>query len=139
MAGGDRKQRVLVVDDDQDIRDVIQILLEEHGYEVVLAKNGLQALETLCGSPSLPVLILLDLWMPVMNGWQFRERQLADPRIAAIPVVVFSADSAAVRDAPPGVAGCLSKPMSLGDILDAIDHALHPRGDAADGLHSGRA
>src|SRR5262245_52988993 len=125
MADRHQTRRVLVVDDDEDIRDVIQILLEEHGYEVLQAKNGAHALETLRDAPSLPQVILLDRRMPVMNGWQFRDLQVADPRIAAIPVIVITADTAAVQEVGPSVAGCLSKPMSLGDILDAVDHALH--------------
>lgn len=81
---------VLVVEDDQDIREVIGALLQEFGYGVVLAKNGQEALQQLRSGTCRPCVILLDLWMPVMDGWQFREEQQKDASLAAIPVVALS-------------------------------------------------
>src|SRR5690349_16993945 len=89
-------RRVLVVDDDADIRETVSLILEDEGYEVQSAQDGAAALGVLRAGP-LPDVILLDLMMPVMNGWQFREQQTRDPRLAAIPVVVLSADSS-LRD-----------------------------------------
>ncbi|MCY1014963.1 response regulator [Pyxidicoccus sp. MSG2] len=85
-------RRILVVEDDVYIRDSIRELLEDEGHTVVCAENGAQAfaeLETMRHSPDL---ILLDLMMPVKDGFQFRTEQRADARFAHIPVVVMSAD-----------------------------------------------
>ena len=82
--------RVLVVDDDLDARSALADVLEEEGYEVACARNGKEALEHLRSLPR-PSLIILDLLMPEMDGWQFRTRQKADPAIANIPVVVLTA------------------------------------------------
>jgi CheY-like chemotaxis protein len=81
---------VLVVEDDEDSRDILRDLLEANGYPVMTAKNGKDALDRL-KSFAAPCLILLDLRMPVMDGWTFRERMLADPLLATIPVVAVSA------------------------------------------------
>jgi CheY-like chemotaxis protein len=115
---------VLVVEDDGDISDVTASCLEDHGYCVVTAANGQEALERLRSMPALPRLILLDLMMPVMDGWQFRALQAADPRIADIPVVLMSAH-VDVRDvaAHLGTAGWLRKPFELRDLLAAVQHA----------------
>ena len=83
---------VLVVEDDEDVRDIIGTLLQECGYSVIVARNGEEALERLRSGPSRPCVILLDLWMPVMDGWQFREEQQKDASLAAIPVVALSGD-----------------------------------------------
>lgn len=82
--------QILLVEDDSDVRAALADFLESEGFEVVTAANGLEALELL-GSGVQPRVILLDLAMPVMDGREFRQRQKADPRIASIPVVAFSA------------------------------------------------
>ncbi|WP_225409227.1 response regulator [Stigmatella hybrida] len=85
-------RHILIVEDDFYIRDAIRELLEEEGHTVVCAENGahgLAALETMRPSPDV---ILLDLMMPVKDGFQFRTEQRADARFAHIPVVVMSAD-----------------------------------------------
>lgn len=80
---------ILVVDDDADVVLGLRSLLEDWGYAVADAANGLRALEYLRASPS-PVVIILDLSMPVMDGFAFRKHQLQDPSIADIPVIVHS-------------------------------------------------
>ena len=88
-----RSQRTIrIVDDDRDIRESLRDLLEEHGFAVLCAEHGERALELLRGAASLPVLILLDVAMPVMDGYAFRAAQLADPAIAGVPIVVMTAD-----------------------------------------------
>ncbi len=82
---------ILLVDDDYDIRSVLCEVLEQEGFTVGVAVNGREALTYLEGNPS-PSLILLDLMMPVMNGFEFREHQVANPKWANIPVIVMSAD-----------------------------------------------
>jgi len=110
---GDAK-RVLVVEDDDDIRSTLAELLESEGYEVTSAADGRQGLARALERP--PDLILLDLMMPVMNGWEFREEQKRDPSIAGVPVVVVSAVSRASIDASEVIA----KPFSIDDVLDAV-------------------
>ena len=84
------KDRLLVVEDDPDIREALTTILEMKEYDAVSAVNGKEALDYLEGG-ALPELIILDLSMPVMDGRQFRRQQLKDPRISQIPVVVVSA------------------------------------------------
>src|SRR5512134_1268402 len=84
-------KRVMVVDDDVDIRRGIAVALELEGYEVVEAGDGREALQKLRDSAP-PVAIFLDLRMPGMNGWQFREEQRRDAELAKIPVIVVSAE-----------------------------------------------
>lgn len=110
---GDAK-RVLVVEDDDDIRSTLAELLESEGYEVASAANGRQGLDRAHAEP--PDVILLDLMMPVMNGWEFREEQKRDPSIAGVPVVVVSAVSRASIDASEVIA----KPFSIAELLDAV-------------------
>ena len=82
--------RVLVIEDDEDAREAIIALLEMKGYDAAPAGNGKEALDYL-NRGLIPDLILLDLWMPVMDGWQFRREQNKDARLAKIPVVVITA------------------------------------------------
>src|ERR1044071_1184503 len=76
---------ILVVEDDSAIREVLTDVLESEGYQVLNAANGREAIQLLRSS-TLPCLILLDLMMPVMNGWQFRDEQRQDPLLAPVPV-----------------------------------------------------
>src|SRR5262249_11349487 len=120
-------KRILVVDDDLEIRETIRDVLEEEGYRVVLAANGAEALAELRAriGEEQPSLVLLDLMMPEMNGWQFCEEQKRDARRAAIPVLVISAASV---DAKKGsIAGhpFLKKPIELARLLEAV--AKHAR------------
>src|ERR671936_2631944 len=97
---------VLVVDDDAAARNVIAQLLHLEGFAPITASNGLEALQFLrAGGPA--KVILLDLKMPVMDGWAFWQEQRRDAKIAAIPVVVLSA---AVDRPMPDAAACLRKP-----------------------------
>lgn len=84
--------KILVVEDDKDIRRNLKRLLESEGYVVDLAENGKAALEVLHTASDLPSLIILDLAMPVMDGFQFREEQVKVPRISSIPVAIMTAD-----------------------------------------------
>jgi two-component system chemotaxis response regulator CheY len=86
----DGREFVVVVDDEAEARDVLQQILELEGFEVEGFANGAEALDYLNHSVQ-PCVIILDLLMPVMNGPQFREAMLKDPRLAAIPIVVVTA------------------------------------------------
>jgi signal transduction histidine kinase len=127
QAGRDRwsgaaHQRILLVEDDRSIREVLRGILEEEGYAVTTAENGRRALEHL-RSGGAPDLIVLDLRMPIMDGWQFRAMQKADPVLAAIPVLAISADGSA-KAAAIDAAAYLRKPLSTGAMLDAIRRIL---------------
>ena len=114
---------VLVVDDDDDVREALAVWLQLQGFVVREAANGREALANLT-DPDQICLIVLDLFMPEMNGWAFRSAQLKDARLAQIPVVVISADPAAVkRSMSPGVVGALTKPIEFTDLLRLVnDH-----------------
>jgi CheY-like chemotaxis protein len=109
---------ILIVDDARDIRLLLRVRLQKVGYTVADAANGQEALEHLAATTDRPCLILLDLMMPVMNGWEFRARQLADPALATIPVVVLSAapPSDAATEALHAVA-VLKKPPDIAAVL----------------------
>ncbi len=110
--------RVLVVEDDLEIRETVMEILEEHGYEPIGAENGLEALDKLRSSGPPPCLILLDLMMPRMDGRSFRQVQLQNPELASIPVVVITAFrdmSQALQEMK--VADLLKKPFNLQDLL----------------------
>jgi CheY-like chemotaxis protein len=109
---------VLVVDDDQDIRDALCELLVEEGYRAVPAKNGEDAL-TYLGSGELPSVILLDLMMPVMDGWEFRRRQQNDPGVRGIPVVVITA-AGELRAQSIAVERVLAKPLQIDEVLEVL-------------------
>jgi CheY-like chemotaxis protein len=126
LASGDGTNgSVLVVDDDEDIREALSMILEAQGYLVLSATDGFDALRVLRATAVLPGLILLDLRMPVMNGPQFREEQLRDPAIAAIPVVVITADrSPAAYQSIVGAADLLLKPLELEEVLQTAKRFL---------------
>src|SRR5687768_7389253 len=102
---------VLLVEDDSDIRETVGEVLGDHGYRVVTAGHGADALAQLRDGAR-PDVILLDLMMPVMDGAAFRSEQKADPELAAIPVIVMTA-LASAREAPgwADVGGFLIKPV----------------------------
>ncbi|MDC0745067.1 response regulator [Polyangium sp. rjm3] len=124
-----RERRVLVVDDDEDLRRTVTMVLAEEGYSVLEAANGAEALTRLHDGP-LPDVILLDLMMPVMNGEQFRRAQRADPSLAEVPVVLMTA--AGSRAVEPlmalGPTRVLHKPVGLEPLLEAVDEVASGRG-----------
>ena len=110
---------VFVVEDDVDTRDMLGRFLELEGFKVEVAANGRQALERLSTGIH-PCVILLDLMMPVMDGWQFRKEQTRDRQIADIPVIVVSA---AGRDRIVDIDAnaYLTKPVDLEQLLDRVN------------------
>jgi CheY-like chemotaxis protein len=112
---------ILIVDDEAPIRAFVTEILEDEGYRVAGANNGLAALAYLRGHTKQPGLILLDLGMPVMSGWEFREEQQRDPRLAGIPVIVMSAlPNLDQRAAALNAADCLDKPIELDTLLRMV-------------------
>jgi CheY-like chemotaxis protein len=117
--------RVLVVDDELDIREAVTEVLSFEGHEVITACEGSEALQK-CQALQ-PDLVLLDLMMPGMNGWEFRLAQLRDPSISEIPVVVLSALG---RVSTIDALAFLPKPFGLDDLLDLVRRAARAgRGD----------
>jgi signal transduction histidine kinase len=115
-------RRLLIIDDDVDARQALNLLLSADGFRVTECGNGREALACLAAS-SQPDIILLDLWMPVMNGWEFRMAQRREPKLAAIPVVALSGDGtpqAAAIDADAYV----KKPVDYQVLLGALDRLL---------------
>ncbi len=113
--------KILLVEDDDDVREALAAFLEGAGYSIVEAANGEQALHKLRGSTAF-CLILLDLMMPVMNGWDFRSQQLQDPDLAAIPVVVITADSSVATKPPDmGAVDYMVKPVDLDRLLEHVE------------------
>jgi CheY-like chemotaxis protein len=92
------RKSVLIVDDDLDIREVLAETLEGRGFEVATAANGLDALTVLRRMPVRPSVILLDLMMPIMDGYAFLERRRTDPVLASIPLAIVTAGHGVDRD-----------------------------------------
>ena len=106
---------VLVVDDERDLRESLCDLLESDGYTVVQARDGREALAL--AHASTPCLILLDLMMPVMSGWQVMEALVDDCELCKTPVVVVSAS----HDAPAGAQAFLAKPFEIDALLSTVE------------------
>jgi CheY-like chemotaxis protein len=110
----------MLVEDDADLRAAVADILEDEGFEVHVAENGQDALVELDALGSLgqrPCLVLLDLMMPVMDGFVFMERLRADPGLRGMPVVVLSAS---VKEPPEGARAMLRKPFEIPALLDAV-------------------
>ena len=119
---GAAQGHILLVEDDRSIRVAMQGILEDEGYAVTVAENGRQALERLRASVA-PDLIVLDLRMPVMDGWEFRAAQKSDPALARIPVLAVSADGSA-KAAAIDAEAYLRKPLHTDALLNAIGRIL---------------
>lgn len=116
------RKPILVVEDDVHVLETYKLFLEIEGYEVLTARDGRQALDLLRAEQVLPAVILLDLMMPVMNGWEFLQARRADARLARIPVIAIT--SARFPDAPGGVVATLLKPVDVPALLRLVsEHA----------------
>jgi DNA-binding response OmpR family regulator len=121
---------VLVVEDDPDLASLVQMILADAGYEVALASDGLQALAQV--EERMPGVILLDMRMPIMNGWEFaREYKARYARAAAPIVVVTAAEDARARAAEIGADGWLEKPFEIDDVLRMVARFVRPDGASA--------
>src|ERR1051326_5429673 len=127
---------ILIVEDDADIREDLADILRDEGYDVTTAANGRDARDRLKASEDRPDLILLDLMMPVMDGWQFRTEQLKDAALAEIPVVILSGAGDVRREAAAlGASGYVTKPFKIGALLGVIHQA--PPGASGSGRAPG--
>ena len=120
MARTVRHCPVLIVEDDEDLREMMAQLLTLEGFQTATVANGREALEYL-HQASKPDVILLDLMMPVMDGWEFRRRQREDPQLADVPVVVLSALDQS-RAADLDGAAFLKKPLDFDRLLELVRH-----------------
>ena len=109
---------VLIVEDDDDLREMMAHMLTIEGFDAATVANGREALEYLQNAAR-PRVILLDLMMPVMDGWEFRRQQKADPGIAPVPVIVLSALDE-VRASAVDAAAFLKKPLDFDRLLELV-------------------
>lgn len=115
---------VLIVENDPDVREIVGEILGARGVHTMIAANGRDALDQLAVANARPDLILLDLTMPVMSGWDFLEAKAADPAIATIPVIVMSA--AQELEPPRGRwVDVMRKPVRLETLFATIGRHAH--------------
>ena len=117
MSGG--RCHVLIVDDDASTRDAIAALLKGSGFTVVTAADGDDALALLRSGVE-PSLILLDMFMPRKDGWQFRAEQVADPELSGIPTIAFSGDDTIEDRAVALGLPFLTKPVALDRLVNIV-------------------
>jgi CheY-like chemotaxis protein len=124
----------MVIDDDSDVSGAIVEALQDAAYKAVAATNGRDALEKLRRLATPPCVLLLDLMMPEMDGWSFRNEQLHDPSLASIPVVVLTAHGGPNDPPVPGVdrADVLRKPVGLKRLLEKVEQYCGRKDDPAD-------
>jgi two-component system, chemotaxis family, chemotaxis protein CheY len=123
-----KSAHILVVEDDPDIRESVVEILEDDGHRVTSAGDGREALDLLQSASPAPDLILLDLMMPVMSGYQFREEQLKLPAFAGIPVLIVTADvNARAKVESLKAAGFVQKPLKIQPLLDLVNQLVAAR------------
>lgn len=116
------EKRVLVIDDSEDMRVLLTILLESKGYHAEFSSNGREALRMLNSATELPDMILVDLQMPVMDGYSFIACQRRIPKLQKIPVIVMSGDDADLASrAKLNRLSVLRKPISIKSLMDVLE------------------
>ena len=126
----DRPCRILVVEDQPEVACALREALEGEGYEVDTVIDGRTALETMRRA-SRPDLVLLDLFMPEMDGWGFATRMRGDPELAPIPIVIMTAGGPSALAAAPVSDGYMTKPIALELLLDILRRILSMQHTAA--------
>ena len=118
---------VLLIEDDDLTRDAFGHVLRQNGYAAVLAGNGQEALRYLRNNPA-PDVILLDMFMPEVDGWGFLHERLADSPLSRVPVVILTALGSACPQwaASLGASGYLRKPIATGSLLEELHRCLTP-------------
>jgi DNA-binding response OmpR family regulator len=113
---------VLIIEDDDLVRETLELVLRQEGFEVATVRDGAEALAWLHDRDHRPCLILLDLMMPAMDGWAFRKEQQADPLIAHIPVVALSAAGyRSAKEAGLEVDAMLRKPIDIDTLVGTVE------------------
>jgi len=111
-------KNILVIEDDKSVRDMLKAVLEIEGYNVQTAENGYQGIESIVRK-SPPDAILLDMMMPIMNGWEFMDFLKTNASQFKIPVIIISAFSETAKTVKPEA--IVSKPIQLKELLSAIE------------------
>ena len=123
---------VLLVEDDADVRDSLQDILEDEGFDVIPAANGKQAIDFLTlNEPAGADLVILDLFMPMVSGWEVLDRMTGDAKLNDIPVLVLSA---AAAPKPERAQGFVRKPFSLEAFVTKVHGVVDGPRRAADEL-----
>lgn len=112
------KHRILLVEDERDIREVLEESLTDAGYEIVAAANGREAIDRSTGDR--PSLIVLDMMMPIMDGLEFLETQATVAHLAGVPVVITTAHPPQVTGARPTVRAVLRKPFAFASLMSLV-------------------
>jgi DNA-binding response OmpR family regulator len=131
----DLRKKVLVVDDDRSLTELLQMVLEDAGYQVTLAENGREAIVSAAKDP--PDLIVLDVVMPEMDGWATSDHLLSHERTAKIPIIFLSARVQAEDQLRGWYRGCfdyLTKPFDIQELLEKVSQALAEPSDAVEQL-----
>src|SRR5262249_49816030 len=132
MNGDSRASVILVVDDDPDILEALTEILADEGFEVLAARHGEEALAHFATRP--PDLVLLDLMMPVMDGWEFASRMRKNPDWASVPILVLSADrNGGGKAREMGAIGYLRRPLEFSALWDVANTWLNSRARAKAG------
>jgi CheY-like chemotaxis protein len=118
-----KPESILIIDDDPGITDSLSMLLEDEGYRIAVEPNGSKGLEYLAQN-ELPSLIILDVMMPVLDGFGFRQKQLEDARIANIPVLLMTAGTLDQRIRGLNATAFLRKPIDIDQLLQAISSSF---------------
>lgn len=126
---GAHTEPILVIEDNDDVRDMMAVTLELEGHRVVTASNGREALHLLHHGVE-PCMILLDLMMPVMNGWEFQKAVAREPQLRDIPIVVVSATGTDGELDRTQAAVVLPKPIDVDRLLNVVE-------DLCDGVRRG--
>lgn len=116
---------ILLVEDDADINEAIQSILEAEGLSVSSTYNGKEALDFLNAAKIMPSLILLDIMMPHMNGYEFRAAQLQNAEMAHIPTIILSAAGVHEDIEKLHFTECLKKPLDLDTLIDVVKRSLN--------------
>ena len=109
---------VLIVEDDDDVREFMEVLVSSYGYDTMTARDGEEALAKM--RERKPCMVLLDLQMPRMDGWEFRERQLQDVALARVPVVCVTAFFDPEQVTRKLGLRCIPKPADFPAVIDAV-------------------
>ena len=125
--------KILIVDDDPDIRASLRTLLESQGYSVIGAQNGKKALHYLTSDESMPDLIVLDLSMPELTGWELASILARYTRLASIPIVVVSSLTEHMHSIRELVAASVQKPVHSEALLKVVEHQIKRRQSLRDG------
>ena len=131
----DRRRKILVVDDDRSLTELLEMVLEDAGYTVALAENGRDAIVSAAKDP--PDLVVLDVVMPEMDGWATSDHLLSHERTAKIPIIFLSARVGAEDQLRGWYRGCfdyLTKPFDIQELLEKVSQALADPSEAVEQL-----